>query len=226
MLRSGRFELVLRIAPILAFPVEGHSNVAIMSFFGASRDAGARSHHGIDIFADRGTPVIAATAGTIRSTRPNTLGGNVVWLSDEARGQSLYYAHLDTVTAWRGQRVERGDTLGYVGNSGNARTTAPHLHFGIYRRGSGPVDPLPWVRLVTGAPPPLRADTGQLGRHGVSRVAALQLRRGPDRDSEPAGEVPREATVRVMAASADWYRVQLQDGTAGYLNATAVRLLD
>jgi murein DD-endopeptidase MepM/ murein hydrolase activator NlpD len=127
----------------LLFPVRGRGRGNIQSFFGAAR--GARGHQGIDIFAPRGTPVVAATDGWISSTDPNELGGNVVWLWDERRGQSLYYAHLDRHAVRRGDRVAKGDVLGFVGNTGNARTTAPHLHFGIYRRGLGAIDPLYYV---------------------------------------------------------------------------------
>jgi murein DD-endopeptidase MepM/ murein hydrolase activator NlpD len=123
LLRSGGFTLTLSTEPTLAFPVAGRDSRAVKSFFGADRDAGARRHHGIDIFAPRGTPVIAATRGTVRSTRPNNLGGNVIWLSDYERGQTLYYAHLDRHIVSPGQQVEIGDTLGFVGNTGNARST-------------------------------------------------------------------------------------------------------
>ncbi len=224
LLRSGRFELTLTPEPTLAFPVEGRGNRAIQSFFGADRDAGRRVHHGIDIFAPRGTPVIAAADGIVRSISPNNLGGNVVWLSDEARRQSIYYAHLDGHAVEAGQRVRMGDTVGYVGNSGNARTTAPHLHFGIYRRGVGPIDPLHHVRLVTEAPPAVTADTSGLGRAGVTRVANASLREAPHASSAALRTVPRDAALRIMGASANWYRVQFEDGTAGYLTAGAVRL--
>lgn len=225
LLRSGRFELVMRVAPILAFPVEGQGNRAIMSFFGADRDGGRRSHHGIDIFAPRGTPVLAATAAVVRSTRPNTLGGNVVWLRDEVRGQSLYYAHLDSVIAYRGQRVQAGDTLGFVGNSGNARTTPPHLHFGLYERGRGPIDPLPWVRLVTEEPPGIRSDTAALGLRALPRASVLRLRQAPSVDSEANATIGGDRPVQIMAAAAGWYRVQSEDGSAGYLVPGEVRVL-
>lgn len=224
LLRGGRYELVLRTAPILAFPVEGHDHRDIRSYFGAERDGGRRSHHGVDIFAPRGTAVLAATIGVVRSTRPNNLGGNVVWLRDEQRGQSIYYAHLDSVTAYRGQQVRIGDTLGFVGNSGNARTTPPHLHFGIYERGRGPIDPLPWVRLARAEPPPVRADTASLGFMATARSAGVTLRDAPARTGEETLEVPPDRALQIMAATADWYRVQLEDGSAGYLSSRDVRI--
>jgi len=129
----------------LLFPVPGHGRRNIQSLFGAARSSGRREHQGIDIFAPRGTPVVAAADGSISSTSPNQLGGNVVWLWDPARGHTLYYAHLDRHAVSAGQSVRKGDVVGYVGNTGNARTTTPHLHFGIYRRGHGAIDPLYYV---------------------------------------------------------------------------------
>src|SRR5687767_2010004 len=129
----------------LLFPVPGAGRRNIQSLFGASRSSGRREHQGIDIFAPRGTPAVAAADGWISSTTPNALGGNVVWLWDSARGHTLYYAHLDRQAVSAGQRVRKGDVVGFIGNTGNARTTAPHLHFGIYRRGQGAIDPLYYV---------------------------------------------------------------------------------
>lgn len=224
LLRSGRFEVTMQAEPILAFPVEGLGNGAIQSFFGATREGGSRSHHGIDIFAPRGTPVLAATDGFVRSISPNSLGGNVVWLTDERRRQTLYYAHLDRHAVSEGARVRVGDTLGFVGTTGNARTTAPHLHFGMYRRGQGPVDPLPYVRLVLAKPPALTADTIGLGREAETRVANTPLRESPSASSIALRRIPRATVVQIMGVSANWYRVQFADGTGGYLAAGALRL--
>ena len=131
--------------PTLALPVVGAQPESIQSFFGAVRDGGRRSHHGVDIFAKRGTPVTAAGDGFVTSVGTNGLGGNVVWIARIGHGERHYYAHLDQQLVSVGRWVRRGDIIGTVGNTGNARTTAPHLHFGIY--GSvGPLDPLPYVR--------------------------------------------------------------------------------
>jgi len=224
LLRSGRYEVTARVEPILAFPVEGRGNDAIQSLFGVDRDGGARAHHGIDIFAPRGTPVLAATDGIVRSTSPNGLGGNVVWLADVARGQSLYYAHLDRHAVSAGQRVQIGDTLGFVGNTGNARTTAPHLHFGIYTRG-GPIDPLRYVRLVSSRPQAISGDTAALGRPAIAAGGGA-LRSAPGDAGSVLVRIPRQASVHVMGANADAYRVQLSDGTSGYLATRSVRLLE
>ena len=112
--------------------------------WGDARDAGARSHEGIDIGAPRGTPVIAAAAGTISRVQESDIGGKTVSLSVKDRNLSLYYAHLDLQLVQQGQKVNVGDTIGLVGNTGNAITTEPHLHFGIYGY-SGAIDPFPFV---------------------------------------------------------------------------------
>jgi murein DD-endopeptidase MepM/ murein hydrolase activator NlpD len=221
LLRSGRYDLTLRVEPSLAFPVQGAGNRAVLSFFGAQRDAGRRSHHGIDIFAPRGTPVLAATAGVVRSVSPNELGGNVVWLRDNRRQQTLYYAHLDRHAVSAGEAVQTGDTLGYVGNTGNARSTRPHLHFGIYRRGDGPIDPYPFVRLVTAEPSAIAADTSKLGLLGtLGQKAALLIT--PSATGDTVRRLDRNVTLQIVGAAGRWYRVQLDDGVAGYVAARSV----
>lgn len=233
LLRTGRWVVTVRPEPSLgAFPVQGRDVRAVRSGFGADRDGGRRVHHGIDIFAPRGTPVVAATEGTVRSTRPNTLGGNVVWLSDARHGQSLYYAHLDTVLVARGARVQPGDTLGLVGNTGNARTTPPHLHFGVYRRGEGPMDPLPFVHVARRTPPPIRASLDRLGAEGrtraVGRLAGLATPAGANVPADTAATQPLAVgtPLRLLGAAGASYRVQLPDGREGYLPARLVESRD
>ena len=147
------YEIGMARGGSLSFPVQGGGTRDIGSGFGAPRDAGSRAHHGVDIFADRGTPVRAVADGRVR-TGSGGIGGNHVWLSScmlgvtGVTGARYYYAHLDDFAVDSGARVETGDILGFVGNTGNARTTPPHLHFGIYT-GSGPVNPAPFLE-----PPP------------------------------------------------------------------------
>jgi hypothetical protein len=134
-----------RVSASLEFPVPALAARAIGSAFGVPRAAGARRHEGIDIFAPRDTPVVAAADGRIGLQTTNGLGGNVVWLWVPEAGVSLYYAHLARHAVRPGARVAAGDVVGYVGNTGNARTTPPHLHFAVYARGEGAVDPVPYV---------------------------------------------------------------------------------
>jgi peptidoglycan LD-endopeptidase LytH len=146
--RDVRVTLALRAEPTLRLPVERAQRPDIQSFFGAARDAGRREHQGVDIFAPRGTAVIAAAGGIVSSVGTNTLGGNVVWVARPARGEVLYYAHLDQQRVTAGTLVKEGDVIGTVGNTGNARSTVPHLHFGIYTA-AGAVDPLPYISVIS-----------------------------------------------------------------------------
>ena len=221
LLRSGGYTLTASTEPSLAFPVSGRDSRAVKSFFGADRDAGVRRHHGIDIFAPRGTPVLAAARGIVRSISPNNLGGNVVWLSDYDRGQTLYYAHLDRHNVTAGQQVEIGDTLGFVGNTGNARTTPPHLHFGVYRRGQGPLDPYPFVYRADSRPPAIVADTSELGTLARSRARAPLLA-SLDRQPPTLTTVDAGTPLQIDAATGSWFRVRLPDGTAGYVASRLV----
>jgi peptidoglycan LD-endopeptidase LytH len=146
LLRSGQLRVVARVVPSLLFPVTGVAGHVVGSPFGAPRDGGRRRHEGVDIFARRGTPVVAATGGVVTRVATTGIGGRVVWIWDPSRRLSFYYAHLDEQLVVTGQRVRRGDVIGTVGNTGNARTTAPHLHFGIYVMGSGAIDPDAFIR--------------------------------------------------------------------------------
>lgn len=142
---SINYSLAVAHGGSLPFPVKGGSHHDIGGGFGVARDGGARAHHGVDIFASKGTPVTAVVDGKVRIGRGG-LGGNYLWLSDNKLGLSgvrYYYAHLDSFAVASGDSVKQGDTLGYVGNTGNAKNTPPHLHFGVYA--SGPVDPAPFL---------------------------------------------------------------------------------
>ncbi len=87
-------------------------------------------HDGIDIFADRGTPVIAATPGVVLFTGTVGLGGKAVFVAGP-RWRLHYYAHLDTIETKIGVFVRQGEMIGRVGNSGSARNSPPHLHYSI-----------------------------------------------------------------------------------------------
>jgi murein DD-endopeptidase MepM/ murein hydrolase activator NlpD len=143
------YTLATEAAPAtLPPPVGLPQPVRITDSWGAAR-AGGRRHEGIDIFAPKGTPVISTTRGIVSRVGTNRLGGLVVGVL----GPGLewhYYAHLDRHGAFReGDLVRSGDVLGYVGNSGNARTTPSHLHYGIYR--NGPHNPFPHLSAARSA---------------------------------------------------------------------------
>ena len=111
---------------------------------------GGRSHQGIDIFASAGTPVVAVADGSLYNVGYNGLGGWRLWLRDR-RGTTFYFAHLSAFSpaAREGAAVSRGTVVGYVGSTGDAQGTSPHLHFEIHPGGGGPVPPYP---IVTGWP--------------------------------------------------------------------------
>lgn len=128
----------------LSMPVEGVSASRVANTWGAPR-SGGRRHEGLDIFAPRGTPVLSATEGVVTRVGTNNLGGQVVWVLGPA-GQRHYYAHLDSYADIAvGDRVQPGTVLGTVGNTGNARGTPPHLHYGVYGS-SGAFNPYPLLR--------------------------------------------------------------------------------
>lgn len=128
-------------AKALPVPVEGVAPSQLANTWGAARSEG-RSHEGIDIFAPRHTQVLSATRGIVVRRGWNRLGGRTISILGPG-GQSHYYAHLEE---WDdpdvGDWVEAGEVIGYVGNSGNAEGTPPHLHYGIYE-GGGAVNPYP-----------------------------------------------------------------------------------
>ncbi len=123
-----------KIAPAqLPIPVARVKLIQISDTWGGARSEG-RKHEGVDIFAPFGTPIYSATDGIVIFKGWNRLGGNTVtiWGAGDKR---YYYAHLSRYAKIENaQIVTRGMLIGFVGNSGDASTTPPHLHFGIYDR--------------------------------------------------------------------------------------------
>jgi murein DD-endopeptidase MepM/ murein hydrolase activator NlpD len=135
-LKSKSVAKAKEYAPLLPNPVLGASRKSIISLYGDARDGGKRRHEGIDIVAPKGTLVVAPSDGVITSVGYNSLGGKVIWMNDSKRKHSYYFAHLDSQMVTTGRIIKQGDTLGTVGNTGNARRTRAHLHFGIYQTGN------------------------------------------------------------------------------------------
>lgn len=129
------------IPNVVINPVPGSS---VSSSFGAPR-SGGRTHKGIDLFATRGTPVLAAQAGTVtRAGDGGELCGTRIAI-DHGSNLDTLYCHLDGIAVRANTEVRQGQTIGYVGNTGNASTTSPHLHFEIHLRGRA-LDPAPFLR--------------------------------------------------------------------------------
>jgi murein DD-endopeptidase MepM/ murein hydrolase activator NlpD len=116
----------------LPVPVDGIAAKRIADTWGGAR-SGGRHHQGVDIFARRGTVVRSTTPGLVLRIADFGIGGKHVWILGPA-GERHYYAHLDDWAPGlvRGERVEAGTPLGVVGDTGNAKGTPPHLHYGIY----------------------------------------------------------------------------------------------
>ena len=198
------------------FPVGGAGLRDVGSLWGDPRDGGRRRHEGIDVFHPRGTPLLAAADGRVTRVRDGGLGGRQVWLRT-ADGLRLYYAHLDRQLATEGQTLRAGDTLGTVGNTGNARTTPPHLHFGVYAE-RGAVDPLPFVRPAARAgvlPDPPR--TLPVGRWLRTRQQVRPFA-GDEGSAAASGvRLPAKQAVRVRRLLGRRALVELPDGTEHWL---------
>jgi murein DD-endopeptidase MepM/ murein hydrolase activator NlpD len=126
-------------SPTWVCPVQGP--VAFADTWGAPR-SGGRVHQGVDMIGERGLPVVAVVDGFAQQN-VNELGGNTV-LFTGTDGNKYYYAHLDS-WANLGQ-VTAGTVIGYLGQTGNAQFSVPHLHFEIHPGGGEPADPYPTVR--------------------------------------------------------------------------------
>ena len=187
------------------FPVVG--DVAWGDTYGALRsDVPGGWHHGDDLFAPLGTPVVAVTDGTVFAVGWNPVGGWRLWLLD-AEGNQYYYAHLSgySALARNNHHVERGEVLGFVGNTGDAVTTWPHVHFEVHPNGllylgyDGAVDPTHylagWTR-VAHVPDvaPVALPAGAPRGHGVLRdfraLLAIRPMKATPRRSAPAPTAP------------------------------------
>ena len=132
-----------------AFPVAEPHN--FISSFGFPR-SGGRLHQGNDIFAPYGTPLFACERGIVTRMGVDSLGGTKLWIVGES-GTSYYYAHLSAfaIGVVDGTIVEPGDVVGFVGNTGNAISTPPHLHFEIHPGGGPAIDPYPILKAADDA---------------------------------------------------------------------------
>ncbi len=219
LLHGGRYRIELRVDASIAFPVAERDTRAVLSFFGDARDGGSRDHHGVDIFAPRGTPVVSATKGRVSRVEITPIGGKVVWVNDTEEPNRVYYAHLDSQVVRDGMDVERGTLLGFVGNTGNARTTPPHLHFGVYRRRQGPVDPYYYLFRPSQILPDASAPLEYVGDWTRTVNDGIRLRGGPSTRAKVVAELAESTPLRVLAASGSWYRVRLPNGGDGFVAA-------
>lgn len=212
------FDISFVSEPLLTFPVAGAKVRDIGSVWGDIRDGGRRRHEGNDIFASKGTPLIAVADGTVTSLRDSKLGGKTIWLRDrEGRSLNYYYAHLDSQLVHLGQIVQRGDTIGTVGNTGNARYTPPHLHFGIYRRGA--IDPFAFINSKDKSP---RPSVLSIKSPGIIKKVPSKgqhfLRFTPQRKVPEIRQLKAEENVILLGTTKRYYRVRTEKGEMGYVN--------
>jgi uncharacterized membrane protein len=140
------------LAREIAMPLDGVDPASLHGNFDERRGGGTRLHRALDIMAPRGTPVHAAASGRVLKLFRSVAGGLMVYAADSSERFIMMYAHLDGYAPGLqdGLRLTRGQLIGFVGFTGNAVATAPHLHFAIARsadvkrwsRGA-PLDPLP-----------------------------------------------------------------------------------
>ncbi|MDO5058676.1 MAG: M23 family metallopeptidase [Neisseria sp.] len=106
--------------------------------------SGGRKHQGVDIFAPKGTPIRSTSDGIVVKKGNGGLGGKTVTV--QGAGAQHYYAHLSRFAGKKPyQRVRAGEIIGYVGQTGNAKNTPPHLHYGVYPTRGGAVNPYPLI---------------------------------------------------------------------------------
>jgi peptidoglycan LD-endopeptidase LytH len=139
----------------LAMPVPGVNPKSILDTFNEMRGTGR--HEATDIPAPYGSPVVAVNDGVVRKLFFSVRGGNTIYEFDPTETYCYYYAHLDRYAEGlkEGQLLKRGAVIGYVGASGDASISAPHLHFAIFKLGPDkrwwqgtPIDPYPILMAV------------------------------------------------------------------------------
>jgi hypothetical protein len=211
----------LKVTPPLGlshyvFPVAGHSDY--IDTYGAYRgDVPGNWHHGDDIFAALGTPVLAVADGTLNRVGWQRLGGWRLWVRDSRRNE-FYYAHLSGYSplALNSKHVKAGDVIGFIGNTGDAFTTSPHLHFEIHPHSllrlhyNGAVNPTSYLdewQHVTGirtpkpALPPFPAGAVRAEARFVWRqllAARGLISHAPSASERPRIRIPRpDAAARV-----------------------------
>lgn len=220
LLQSIAYELEITTGPSLAFPIKSKNTNSIKSYWGDGRDNDARRHEGVDIFGNFRMPVLAVSEGTVTRVNENNLGGKVVWMRPKGKDYTLYYAHLDKQIAVEGQEVKTGDTLGLMGNTGNARTTPTHLHFGIYTA-NGAVNPLPFIDPVAKTPGAVTASGAKLNKT-LRTTSAVKMVSSPQSKATVLATLNAGTIVQANAATGNYYQAELPDGSTGFIQSNSL----
>lgn len=176
------------------FPVAAEGRPHFTDDYGYVKPGAARGHQGIDIFADEGAPVFAVDDGALRFAE-DPLGGHAFYLASSTNRVTYYGAHL---SAYEGasRQVRAGEVIGYVGATGNAAGTSPHLHFESHPGGGQATeDPYALLSALT----PLSAVSGRADPGGVVPVPALPP--APSRDGWVAAVAVLGGVTLAVAAS-------------------------
>lgn len=211
---EGNYSLTINPIASFVFPIAASAKSYIGSFWGDGRDGGVRKHEGIDIFAAAKSPAVAVADGYITSVSQNILGGNVIFMQPDNSNYNVYYAHLHEQLVTQGQRVKAGEIIGITGNTGNAKGTASHLHFGIYTF-SGAIDPLAFVEIRKGAATKLdnKVFNPMMITSKATKVYAdLSL-------LYPITILSKNIILQAEAFNGNYYRVVLPDGRKAFAEA-------
>jgi peptidoglycan LD-endopeptidase LytH len=223
MMSNIYYSVTLSTVPALIIPVMGATNKSIQSFYDDTRevDGKKRKHEGLDIFAPKGTFVISPTDGVVSRVTTNSLGGKVIFVNDPKRGYDYYFAHLDSQIVKPGVKVRQGDVLGTVGNTGNARYTPSHLHFGVFKTNIS-TDPIAYIRTMERLQNELAPDTSF--RSTVFRVSqkTTELRTGPEKKLKSRETLAKDVYLKIIAQSSDWYRVMTATDREGFVEKKTI----
>lgn len=221
LLVGVEYTLTITSSPSLAFPVSEAGNPKIVSFWHDKRDGGRRVHEGVDITAKFRTPAVAAADGYVSRVTNNSLGGKVIFMRPKGKNYTLYYAHLDSQIVSTGDQVTKGQILGLIGKTGNAKNTVPHLHFGIYSFG-GATDPLPFIQSNRPQPKEIIAPTANLNSW-VRTTTQARMYDMPSTKGTMLRQLKEGEAVRISSATSAWYKVVQPGGMEGFImsrNAT------
>ena len=215
---SGSYNFHFQTGPSLQFPIPSDVRSAIGSLWNDPRDGGTRKHEGVDIFAPKHSPAIAVADGLVLTVSESELGGKYVFMQPKDADYNVYYAHLDSQLVSPGQRVSAGQVLGLTGNTGNARYTPSHLHFGIYSP-AGAIDPLLFIKPVMQQEkkPPLSSPVYLM-------ITTKDTKFIPHIFQPAIGfNLPKKTSLFATATTDLYFRVQLADGRNGFVLRSAVK---